>query len=149
MIRAETIFMLTEYRLLLALSVFGLASTVAFTVMCTCLFVKKKISKSVFIGFCVALVFLASLSTYMFIPAMQDYEMATSGDYLEEIAVVICFTHAYSDEFDPEPHYSQPKFYIPEKDEYVILNATNVEIGKTYRIRYYPHTRICEAVPTE
>ena len=141
--------MLTEYRLLLALSVFGLASAVAFTVLCTCLFVKKKLKKSQFIGFCVALVFLASLSTYMFIPAMQDYEMVTSGDYLEETAVVICFTHAYSDEGNPEIHYSQPKFYIPEKDEYVILHATNVEIGKTYRIRYYPHTKICEAVPIE
>ena len=141
--------MLTEYRLLLALSVFGLVSAVAFTVLCTCLFVKKKLSKSSFIGFCVALAFLASLSTYMFIPAMQDYEMATSGEYLEETAVVVCFTRAYSDEFDPEIQYSQPKFYIPEKDEYVILYAANVEIGKEYTIRYYPHTKICEAIPTD
>jgi hypothetical protein len=141
--------MLTEYWLLFALSVTGLASAGVFAVLCTCLFVKKKLNKPYFIGFCVALSFLAILSTYMFIPTIQDYEMAISGEYLEETAVVICFTHANSDEADPEIHYSQPKFYIPEKDEYVILNAANVEIGKTYRIRYYPHTKICEAVPTE
>ena len=75
--------------------------------------------------------------------------MTISGEYLEETAVVVCFTRVYRDEFEPDPHYSRPKFYIPEKDEYVILNAANVEIGKTYRIRYYPHTKICEAVPTE
>jgi hypothetical protein len=141
--------MLTEYWLLFALSVTGLASAGVFAVLCTCLFVKKKVNKPYFIGFCVALSFLAILSTYMFIPTIQDYEMAISGEYLEETAVVICFTHANSDEADPEIHYSQPKFYIPEKDEYVILNAANVEIGKTYRIRYYPHTKICDAVPTE
>lgn len=141
--------MLTEYWLLFALSVTGLASAGVFAVLCICLFVKKKLNKPYFIGLCVALSFLAILSTYMFIPTIQDYEMAISGEYLEETAVVICFTHANSDEADPEIHYSQPKFYIPEKDEYVILNAANVEIGKTYRIRYYPHTKICEAVPTE
>ncbi len=141
--------MLTEYWLLFALSVTGLASAGVFAVLCTCLFVKKKLNKPYFIGFCVALSFLAILSTYMFIPTIQDYEMAISGEYLEETAVVICFTHANSDEADPEIHYSQPKFYIPEKDEYVILDTVGVEIGKTYRIRYYPHTKICEAVPTE
>ena len=141
--------MLTEYWLLFALSVTGLASAGVFAVLCTCLFVKKKINKPYFIGFCVALSFLAILSTYMFIPTIQDYEMAISGEYLEETAVVVCFTRVYRDEFEPDPHYSRPKFYIPEKDEYVILNAANVEIGKTYRIRYYPHTKICEAVPTE
>ena len=141
--------MLTEYWLHFALSVTGLTSVVIFTVLGTCLFVKKKLSKSSFIGFCVEFLFLATLSTYMFIPAMQDYEMATSGECLKETAVVVCFTHAYSDEGDPEIHYSKAKFYIPEKDEYVILHATNVEIGKTYRIRYYPHTKICEAVPTD
>ena len=139
--------MLTEYRLLFALSVTGLASAVVFAVICTCLFVKKKLNKPYFIGFCVALLFQAAISTYMFIPAMQDYEMATAGECLEETAVVVCFTHAYSDDF--ETHYSQPKFYIPEKDEYVILHAANVEIGKEYTIRYYPHTKICEAVPVE
>ena len=141
--------MLTEYWLLFALSVTGLASAGVFAVLCTCLFVKKKLNKPYFIGFCVALLFLATLGTYLFIPAALDFDMVISGEYLEETAVVICFTHANSDEADPEIHYSQPKFYIPEKDEYVILNAANVEIGKTYRIRYYPHTKICEAVPTE
>lgn len=141
--------MLTEYWLHFGLSVAGIISVIVFAVLCTCLVVKKKIATHVYICFCVAVLAFLAFGTYMFIPAMQDYEMVTSGDYLEETAVVICFTHAYSDEGNPEIHYSQPKFYIPEKDEYVILHATNVEIGKTYRIRYYPHTKICEAVPTE
>ena len=141
--------MLTEYWSLFWLSVVDLTSAVVFAVLCTCLFLKKKMSKSSFIGFCVALTFLFAISTYMLIPVMQDYEMATSGEYLEETAVVVCFTRAYSDEFDPEIQYSQPKFYIPEKDEYVILYAANVEIGKEYIIRYYPHTKICEAIPIE
>ena len=141
--------MLAEYWLQFALSAMGLVSAVIFAVLCTCLFVKKKLNKPHFIGICVALSFLAVLCTYMFIPAVMDFEMVITGDYFEETAVVMCFTHAYSDEADPEMHFSQPKFYIPEKDEYVILNAANVEIGKTYRIRYYPHTKICEAVPTE
>lgn len=141
--------MLTEYWLLFALSVTGLAFAGVFAVLCTCLFVKKKVNKPYFIGFCVALSFLAILSTYMFIPAVMDFEMVITGDYFEETAVVMCFTHAYSDEADPEMHFSQPMFYIPENDEYVILHAANVEIGKEYTVRYYPHTKICEAVPTE
>ena len=139
----------TNYWLHFGLSVAGIISAIVFAVLCTWLVVKKKITTHVYIGFCVALLFLATLGIYLFIPAALDFDMVTSGEYLEETAVVICFTHANSDEADPEIHYSQPKFYIPEKDEYVILNAANVEIGKTYRIRYYPHTKICEAVPTE
>ena len=41
---------------------------------------------------------------------------------------------------------SKPKFYLIEKDEYIVLNVKDVELGETYIIRFYPNTKICEVI---
>ena len=38
---------------------------------------------------------------------------------------------------------NQTKFHITETDEYVILHQSDLELGKKYRIIYYPNTRLC------
>lgn len=41
---------------------------------------------------------------------------------------------------------SKPKFYLIDKDEYIVLNMKNVELNEIYIIRYYPNTKIGEVV---
>ncbi len=41
---------------------------------------------------------------------------------------------------------SKPKFYLIDKDEYIVLNIKNVELNEIYIIRYYPNTKIGEVV---
>ena len=41
---------------------------------------------------------------------------------------------------------SKPKFYLIEKNEYIVLNVKDVELGETYVIRFYPNTKICDVI---
>lgn len=100
-----------------------------------------------FVGLSVVMTFLAVFCVLKLIPIVKDFHLAVSNTYVEDTAIVVEFTEVYFDaDGNGETHYSKPKFYIPEKDEYVVLYAADVEIGKEYRIRYYPNTKICEAI---
>ncbi len=71
--------------------------------------------------------------------------MVINNEYVEDSAVVVEFTYVHKDlDGNGRVQYSKPKFYIENKNKYIILNVANVEIGKEYRIRYYPNTKICE-----
>ena len=41
---------------------------------------------------------------------------------------------------------NKPKFYLIEKNEYIVLNVKDVELGETYAIRFYPNTKICDVI---
>ena len=66
---------------------------------------------------------------------------------MEDEATVVEFTCVRDDpDGNGQTQYSQPKFYIESKDEYIVLYVSNVEIGRKYRIRYLPNTKICEVI---
>ena len=78
------------------------------------------------------------------VPFLCDYPMVSKGEGIVETAIVVEFTYENQNlDGNGEPIQAKPKFYIPSKNTYVIKVA-NVEIGETYRIRYLPHTKICE-----
>ena len=76
---------------------------------------------------------------------MKDYKFVSNGEFLEDDGLVVEFTYIKNDlDGNGYTQYSKPKFYIEDKDKYIILNVANVEVGKTYRIRYLPNTKISE-----
>lgn len=81
------------------------------------------------------------------IPVAKDYKFVSNNEFIEVEAVVVEFAYV-RDDLDGNGHteYSKPKFYIEDKNEYVILKVANVELGKKYKIRYLPNSRICEVV---
>ena len=77
----------------------------------------------------------------------KDYVYIENNTYIEERARVIEFTVVKRDQDgNGEIRYREPKFFLIDKDEYVVLYVNDVEIGETYIIRYYPHTRICDVI---
>lgn len=78
------------------------------------------------------------------VPCMKDFEYVKNGQCVEINARVIEFTERTKT--DGVYDYTHPKFYIPQTDEYIVLNCREVEVGKTYKIRYLPNTKICEVV---
>ena len=99
-------------------------------------------------GVSIFMVLMASLCVYLLIPLAKDYRYISSGEIMEDNLTVIEFTdiHAY-DEFGGL-RYTEPKFYIESKDEYIVLNGTDdiFEVGVTYRIRYLPNSKKCEVL---
>lgn len=95
---------------------------------------------------CISLA-LSSLFTVKFVACCKDYRYVSNNTYMEEKATVVAFTYS-------RIHYdgngrrenSSPKFYLIEKDEYIVLHAKDVEVGQTYLIRFYPNTKICQVV---
>lgn len=106
------------------------------------LFAKRKLSLKYCISAELVLTVLLLVGIYRFTFCAKDYELVKNDAFMEETLEMIEFTETYRD--DGYISYSCPKFYNREKDEYIILYTTDVEVGKTYRIRYYPNTRICE-----
>ncbi len=145
--------MQNTYWCLLAITIVGLLFALGFLSYFITLFVKKKIGIvgiRLFVGLSVVMTFLAVFCVLMLIPLVKDFPLAANNEYVEDTATVVEFTEVYFDaDGNGKTHHSKPKFYIPEKDEYVVLYVADVEIGKEYRIRYYPNTKICEAVPVE
>ena len=145
--------MQNTYWTLFAITIAGLLFALGFLSYFITQFVKKKVgivSIRLFVGLSVVMAFLAVICILMLIPLVKDFHLAAHNEYVEDIATVVEFTDVYFDaDGNGQTHYSKPKFYIPEKDEYVVLYVADVEIGEEYRIRYYPNTKICEAVPTE
>ena len=107
------------------------------------LFCKRQLNLKYFIGYTLALFLTALVSTYQFGFCIRDYDFAKNNTFVEETLTVIEFTKVERDlDGNGQISYSKPKFYIHEKDEYIILHTKDVEIGKTYRVRYYPNTKI-------
>jgi len=104
--------------------------------------------KIVVMAVCMALVlFVGALSAKMFVLCCKDYQYASNYLVFEERAEVIEFTaKRYSSDGIEGYTYFRPKFYLIDKDQYIVLHVADVELGKTYIIRYYPHTKICEVV---
>ena len=77
----------------------------------------------------------------------KDYGYVSSNTYIEEKAEVVEFTVTRFDyDGSGRQENRKPKFHLIEKDEYIILNVKNVELGGTYVIRFYPNTKICYIV---
>ena len=94
---------------------------------------------------CMIIVLLSSMKEVY--EVMQDYDMVISGEYEEEDMILIDYLRIYRDlDGNGQISYSEPKFYIPSKDEYIVLYLADLEIGKTYRIRYYPNCKIAEVL---
>lgn len=90
---------------------------------------------------------LCLLNTNNFINCCKDYKYVAENTFIEETAIVVEFTVSRIDyDGNGERINSKPKFYLIDKDEYIVLNAKKVELNETYIIRYYPNTKICEIV---
>ena len=90
---------------------------------------------------------LSALCASKFWLCCKDYQYVKNNTYLEEKAMVVEFMESHFDyDGNGEKSYSKPKFYLIEKNEYIVLNAKNVELGETYIIRFYPYTKICEII---
>ncbi len=90
---------------------------------------------------------LVAISAVNFAQCLKDYHYISDNTFVEEKAVVVEFTVSRIDyDGNGQQVNSNPKFYLIEKDQYIILHVKNVEIGETYVIRYYPNTQICEVV---
>ena len=77
----------------------------------------------------------------------QDYDMVINGEYEEEDMLLVDYLNVHEDlDGNGQTSYTKPKFYIESKDEYIVLHLTDLEIGKTYRIRYYPNSKIAEVL---
>ena len=77
----------------------------------------------------------------------KDYNYVVNNTYIEEKAKVVEFTVSRFDyDGSGRQENSKPKFYLIEKDEYIVLNVKDVELGETYIIRFYPNTKICDVI---
>ena len=141
--------MQTTYWTLFGISLAVVILSIILCAVIVILLLKRKITLKYFITGAVVLSLCAFIGVYILVPCIKDYEFAASGTFIEENATVIEFTYVRDHpDGNGKTQYSSPKFYLEGKDEYVLLYAPGVEIGKTYRIRFYPNTRICEIVAT-
>ena len=90
---------------------------------------------------------LSSSFAVNFVACCKDYRYVSNNTYIEEKAKVIEFTVSRID-YDGNGRRvnREPKFYLIEKDEYIVLYEKDVEVGQTYLIRFYPNTKICQVV---
>lgn len=91
--------------------------------------------------------FVIALSSVNFVRCCKDYYYVANDSYEEVKAKVMEFTYSKKD-YDGNGQIinTKPKFWLIDHNESIVLYAKNVEIGKTYLIRYYPNTKICEVV---
>jgi hypothetical protein len=141
--------MVEKYWESLYFSIFFILISAVAIILLTVLRIKKvpKINNlGTFCGIlCMIIVLLSSMKEVY--EVMQDYDMVISGEYEEEDMILIDYLRIYRDlDGNGQISYSEPKFYIPSKDEYIVLYLTDLEIGKTYRIRYYPNCKIAEVL---
>ena len=135
------------YWTLFALGSLGFFLSLLLIVALSILLFKKLLSKKYFIISTGVLLFALLLSLYLVIPCIKDYRYISNGDFFEEDAIVIEFTYVHHDlDGTGEIQYSKPKFYIENQEKYVVLKVSNVEIGKKYRIKYLPNTKIGEVL---
>ena len=95
---------------------------------------------------CISLA-LSVLCANTFSLCCKDYKYVSNNTYLEEKAKVVEFTVSRFD-YDGNGRQvnNKPKFYLIDKNEYIVLNVKDVELGETYIIRFYPNTKICDVI---
>ena len=143
-----------NYWALFSLSIVGIISFILLFVLT--LFLAKKIFLSRKYGLLalivcvVTLLFFVSLCVNIFVRCCKDYAYVINDTYIKTEGKAIEFTRIERD-FDGngEVRYSEPKFLLMEQNEYIVLHAKNVELGKIYIIKYYPNTKICDVVKKE
>ena len=133
------------YWTLYAISLLGILFSIAIVGVVVGFFIKKHMGKPCFIISLLFSIVFMFICLFSFIPCVQDYKIVKENSFLEDDALMVEFTYVREDlDGNGQRNYAKPKFYIESKNEYVILKVKDVEIGKKYRIRYYPHTKICE-----
>ena len=111
------------------------------------LFIGKRHGMLKFSVITVVLVFAVLVCGIKFLQCCKDYQYVVGGLFEEERAMVITCTYAKKDlDGNGQIINAKPKFLLVDRNETVVLYAQGVEIGKTYRIRYLPNTKICEVV---
>lgn len=81
------------------------------------------------------------------INSYKDYDYVVSETYIEGVGTVIEFMDTRRDlDGNGQINPREPKFYFHDTEQTIVLHAKDVELGETYRIRYYPNTKICEVI---
>ena len=110
------------------------------------MYLKRKCDIRFFIAAIVIIGLACVYTVKHLIPLIKDLDMVSKHEYVEDIGTVVEFTEVRkTNEGNGQIDYSKPLFYIPEKETYIILYLKEVQVGKTYRIKYYPHSKIAEA----
>ena len=137
-----TLFYLTSIGMIIFISLFFLGFLFAKK-----LFLGKKYGIILLIVCsCITFAFSA-LCVSKFTLCCKDYNYVANNTYIEEKAMVVEFTVSRFDyDGSVRQENSKPKFYLIEKDEYIVLNVKDVELGETYIIRFYPNTKICDVI---
>jgi hypothetical protein len=111
------------------------------------LFLEKPHGWIKFAAVTAVILFFVALSGISFIQCCRDYHYVAGGTFEEENAKVIEFTYTKMDsDGNGQMTNTKPKFLLVDRNEYIVLYAKEVELGKTYLIRYYPNTKICEVI---
>ena len=88
---------------------------------------------------------ICALSVSKFILCCKDYKYFSTGTYIEVTGTVVDYMDIKRDyDGNGEVVYRKPKFFIVDTGEYIVFNTKEVNKGKKYTIKYYPHTKICE-----
>ena len=137
--------MQASYWALFGLSLAGVILSLIFLLVLIILLKKHIWGIKYFVGCMVPIVLVAIASIYMCVPCIKDYNFVKNNTFREENLTAVEFTYVRGDpDGNGKTEYSAPKFYVKDKNEYIVLNIRDVEIGKTYRIRFLPNTGICE-----
>lgn len=111
------------------------------------LFVESKYKLIQLLALATLCLLMIALSSVNFVRCCKDYRYVAKDSYEEDKAKVLDFKYSKKDyDGNGEIINAVPKFWLIDHNEIVVLHAKNVEIGKTYLIRYYPNTKICEVV---
>ena len=143
--------MVKNYWTLFYLTIIGTIIFISLFVLCLIFMKKIFLNKKygvILLIICSCLTFsLSILFASKFVLCCKDYKYVSNDTYIEERAKVIEFTVSRFDyDGNGRQENSKPKFYLIDKDEYIVLNMKNVELNEIYIIRYYPNTKIGEVV---
>ena len=137
-----TLFCVTLIGMIIFISLFVLGFIFAKKV-----FLDKKYGIVLLIVFSIVLFALSTLCISKFTLCCKDYKYVSNNAYIEEKAKVVQFTVSRFDyDGSGRQENSKPKFYLIEKDEYIVLNVKDVDLGETYIIRFYPNNKICDVI---
>lgn len=143
--------MVEDYWTLFYLTLIGAIVLISFFVLgfvfMKKLFLNKKYGIIKLIACSCVTLFSSALCVSNFSKCCKDYEYVAHNTYIQEKAKVVEFTESYID-YDGNGRRvnSKPRFYLIDKDEYIVLYTKDVEIGEIYIIRFYPNTKICDII---
>lgn len=143
--------MKTSYFALLAVALVSLVGGALFLVLGTVKrkkwFFEKKGGRIVYAIFLCATLSFVGVGVRYAIPAFGDLPYALGDRYEEAVGLVMGFDEArYDADGNGRVNYSRPIVYLEETGETLVLHTKDLSLGKRYLVRYYPHTRIAEAV---